>query len=221
MFETEQEWRRRGRLQLWVILLVVLAGGILWFLAPHIGLERSTFFPGITGGIAGGLSVWLMLFRKPKPAPREGIRLLEATASRDDWALLIWLWGVFGAGVALWLQWERLLESALLPWLGFVAGLIMLSGLMLILRQMRRLRLSRLHPELFDERMRHNQAKANETGMQAGIQAACLLSVVSLLDLWPLAGHEVGFLVFAAILLGQSTRLTLLNYADRKGNDDA
>lgn len=221
MFDTEKEWRRRGRLQLWVVLLISIAGGVLLFFAPVLGMERETLHPAIIGAVSGGLFVWLTLFRKPKPAPREDIRLLEATASRDDWVLLTWSWVVIGGAVALWLQLDRLLESALLPWLGFVFILIVFSGLLLTLRPMRRIRLSRLHPELFDERMRHNQAKANETGMQTGIQAAGLLSLVSLLDIWPLAGHEVGLLVAAAITLGVSTRLTLLNHADRKGNEDA
>lgn len=229
MFDTKQDWARRRRVNLIVTAGLALLGVVLLVWGPE-GARGVQLSSAVLGGIAVGLSLHLVLFRRPAPLDPEALQRIEAGAPADARRVMLWTWAIAILWGASWLtagiELDRVLgiDPAAGLSLGvviFLFSLVLMPFAARILwRDLRRDGLGVWHASLNDELTRQFRAQADAAAMQAGLTVALILSALSFLEIWPLAGHELGYLTAGAMALTVVTRRWQLERDAAAGGDD-
>ena len=207
MFENQQDWARRRRVNLIMIAAAALIGLGLLIWRPEGDWAILLGF-GMVGGIATGVMFHFTLFRAPRDLAPAQIARIEATSLRDARRVMIWAWAISILWAASWLTMGVDIGLAL-PLGGFpflLSLLVSALALPAFIRDLRRDGMGVFNARLNDETTRAFRARADAAAMQAGLVTALWLSALTLWGLWPLAGHEVGFLTAGAMVLTQLTR---------------
>ena len=207
MFEDRKDWARRRRVNLMLTGAAALLGLALLIWRPEGDLARNLGFFAI-GAVSVGVMFHVTLFRAPRDVTPAQIDRIEASTLQDARRVMLWAWAIGILWTASWLT------AGVDPGLGLpLGGLLFLISLVICLialpvfmRDLRRDGLGVFNARLDDETTRAFRIRADAAAMQAGLITALWLSALSVLELWPLAGHELGFLTAGAMVLTQLTR---------------
>jgi len=221
MFDNQQDWTWRFRLNLIVTAGFAVLALVLLFWRPEADWGRTLGHVSV-GGVGAGIGLHLALFRRPRAIDPAQLRRIEATALRDARQVMLWAWAIAILWTGSWLM--AGIDSGLgLP----VGGLLFVLSLPLLLfalpvfwRDLRRDGLGVWHSSLNDEATRQFRTRADSAAMQAGLSVVLILSALSYLGIWPLAGHELGYLTAGAMMLTQITRRWRLERDAHVSDDD-
>lgn len=211
MFDDENDWRRKRLRFILQSAAIALGACLLLVIAPALGLERGALMPFLAGIVGSGLGVGLVVFRRGERLAPETVERIEAAQAGIETRSALAFWASAVLWLGSWLTWDLALGGGwtfgiALLFLGFLPLLLVWPDL---LRSLRRDAQSAWNPALHDERARAVHDRTMASAGLIAFQVALWLSALSLVGIWPLAGHELGLLTGGAFLLAAQTRTAL------------
>jgi hypothetical protein len=103
MFESQQDWTWRRRLNLIVTAGFAVLALVLLFWRPETDWGRTLGHVSV-GGVGVGIGLHLALFRRPRAIDPAQLRRIEATALRDARQVMLWAWAIAILWTGSWLM---------------------------------------------------------------------------------------------------------------------